>query len=117
MCSELTIIRNMVYDKLEKELEDFKSKLKTKSPDEIIKSSYELVAKEDILTVFSLDGNFNLSQYQTLLKTKNPLNYLYQEWLDFDSLEINYIQECISFAIEKQSDYFKSNTKSEKDCR
>lgn len=55
MSSELTIISNKVYDKLKKELDDLKSELKTKSPDEIIQSAYELVAKEDIIMAFECE--------------------------------------------------------------
>lgn len=117
MSSELTIISNKVYDKLKKELDDLKSELKTKSPDEIIQSAYELVAKEDIIMAFECEESFDLSEYKTLLKTKKPLDYLYQEWLKFDSLEMNYLQESIHNSIEEQAERFKTKAEINKDCR
>lgn len=117
MSSKLKIISDKVYEKMKHELDDFKEELKTKSPDEIIKSAYEIVAKENILMAFEFEGYFNISQYQTLMKTKYPLDYLYHEWLDFDSLEMNYLQECITFAIEKQCENFKAKAERDKDCR
>ena len=117
MSNNLAIISNEVYDKLKKELDDFKSELREKSPDEIIKSAYELVAKEEILIVFNADGNFDLSQYKTILKTKNALDYLYNKWRDYDSLELNYFQECIRLAIDKQKEICRERAERNKDCR
>lgn len=61
--------------------------------------------------------SFDLSEYKTLLKTKKPLDYLYQEWLKFDSLEMNYLQECIHNSIEEQAERFKTKAEINKDCR
>ena len=52
MNKQLFIASDKLYKKLKMELDDFKSALKIKSPDEIIKSAYELATKEDILTIF-----------------------------------------------------------------
>ena len=51
------------------------------------------------------------------MKTKKPLDYLYQEWLKFDSLEMNYLQECIHNSIEEQAERFKTKAEINKDCR
>ncbi len=117
MENKLTVMGNKVYDKLKREFDNFKAELREKTPDEIIQSAYELVAKENILMSFEFEESFSESQYKAILKTKYPLDYLYHEWLDFDSFEMNYVQECIVHAVDKQIDYFKSQSKNEKDCR
>ncbi len=117
MSSELTIISNKVYEKLEHELDDFKAKLKAKSPDEIISSAYELVSKEDILAVFESKENFKLQDYKALLKCKKPLEYLYQEWLSYDVSAMDAVRDSVNFAIEKQCEYLKEKAERDKDCR
>ncbi len=117
MDKQLLIASEKLYEKMKAELDNFKNKLKTKTPDEIIKSAYELVTKEDILTVFEIDEGFELKEYKALLRTKNPLEYLYQEWLDFDDSVMDAIRDSVSSAIEKQIEYFKSQSKNERDSR
>lgn len=117
MDKKLLIASDKLYDKMKTELDNFKSELKTKSPDEIIQSAYELVTKEDILSVFEIEESFELKEYKALLRIKNPLEYLYQEWLSYDGSVMDAIRDSVNFAIEKQIDYLKSHSKNEKDCR
>lgn len=106
-----------LYEKMKMELDNFKSELKTKPPDEIIKSAYELVTKEDILTIFEVEENFELKDYKALLKAKKPLEYLYQEWLSYDGSVMDTLRESVNFAIEKQVNYLRSRSRNEKDSR
>lgn len=117
MDKQLIIASDKLYEKMKRELDNFKAELKTKPPDEIIRSAYELVTKEDILSVFEIEENFELQYYKALLKTKKPLEYLYQEWLGYDGSVMDAIRDSVNFAIEKQVDYLKSHSKSERDCR
>ena len=117
MDKQLLIASNELYDKMKRELDNFKSELKTKPPDEIIQSAYELVTKEDILSVFEIKEGFELQEYKALLKTKKPLEYLYQEWLSYDGSVMDAIRDSVNFAIEKQIDYFKFQSKNERDSR
>ena len=117
MDKQLLIASDKLYEKMKMELDNFKNELKTKTPDEIIKSAYELVTKEDILTVFEIEEGFELKEYKALLKTKKPLEYLYQEWLDFDDAVMDAIRDSVSSAVEKQIEYFKSQSKNERDSR
>lgn len=117
MNKQLLITSDKLYDKMKMELENFKSELRSKPPDEIIQSAYELVTKEDILTVFEIEENFELQDYKALLKTKKPLEYLYQEWLDYDNSALDMLRESNHFAIEKQLEYLKTKAEKDKDCR
>ncbi len=49
------ILNQKVWEKMQAELDRFIKELKTKSPDEIIESAYELTYKEDILQSFNFD--------------------------------------------------------------
>ena len=117
MNKQLSIASDKLYKKMKAEFDNFKAELRTKTPDEIIKSAYELVTTEDILTIFEVEENFEVKDYKALLKTKKPLEYLYQEWLDFDGSAMDTIRDSVNFAIEKQISYLQSKSITEKDCR
>ena len=117
MDKQLLIASNKLYEKMKNELNELKTELKSKPPDEIIQSAYELATKEDILTIFEVEENFELKDYKALLKTKKPLEYLYQEWLNYDGSEMDSIRNSVDFAIEKQVNYLQSRSINEKDSR
>ena len=117
MDKQLLIASNKLYEKMKNELNELKTELKSKPPDEIIQSAYELVTKEDILSVFEIEEDFDLQEYKALLKTKKPLEYLYQEWLDYDGSVMDAIRDSVNFAIEKQVNYLQSRSINEKDSR
>lgn len=117
MNKQLLITSDKLYEKMKMELENFKSELRSKPPDEIIQSAYELVSKEDILTVFEIEENFELQDYKALLKCKKPLEYLYQEWLSYDVSVMDAVRDSVNFAIEKQIEHLKTKSEKDKDCR
>ena len=117
MDKQLLIASDKLYEKMKRELADLKANLIQKPPEEIIQSSYELVTKEDILTVFEIEESFELQEYKALLRTKKPLEYLYQEWLSYDGSVMNAIRDSVNFAIEKQLDYLETKSKNERDSR
>ena len=115
------ILNQKVWEKMQAELDRFIKELKTKSPDEIIESAYELTYKEDILQSFDfeLGGNCPLSneQAKALLSLKHPLDYLYQEWLDYDSSVLDTLRQSNALAIKKQAEYLKTRADKEKESR
>lgn len=115
------ILNQKVWEKMQAELDRFIKELKTKSPDEIIESAYELIYKEDILQSFDfeLGGNCPLSneQAKALLSLKHPLDYLYQEWLDYDCSVLDTLRQSNEFAIKKQTEYLKIRADKEKESR
>ena len=42
-------IRQELYSKMEKELKDYKDSLKSKTPEEIMNSAYQLALKEEMI--------------------------------------------------------------------
>lgn len=115
------ILNQKVWEKMQAELDRFIAELKTKSPDEIIESAYELTYKEDILQSFDfeLDGNCPLSneQAKALLSLKHPLDYLYQEWLDYDDSVLDTLRQRNALAIKKQTEYLKARVDKNKGSR
>ena len=81
-------LKQELYDKLEKEYNDFIEDLKTKTPDEIINKSYEKVMKEEL---------------KALNKTKAPLEELYQGWMDYDGG----VHEPLQYSIEDTLEFLK----------
>lgn len=110
-----------VFEKMQRELDTFIADLKSKPSADMLEFAYELVYKEDILQSFDfeLTDNFPLTneQAKALLTLKHPLDYLYQEWLDYDNSALDILRESNNFAIEKQVNYLKAKAERDKDCR
>ncbi len=115
------ILNQKVWEKMQAELDSFIAELKTKPPDELIKSAYELIYKQDILQSFDFDfdGNYPLTdeQAKALLSMKNPLDYLYQEWLDYDDSVLDTLRQSNDFAIDKQIERLKTRAEKEREVR
>lgn len=115
------ILNQKVWQKMQAELDSFIEELKTKPPSEIIESAYELIYKQDILQSFDfdVDGNYPLTneQAKALLSLKYPLDYLYQEWLDYDGSVLDTLRRSNEFAIKKQTQYLKTRAEKEREVR
>lgn len=90
-----TMANEKLHDKLNKEYELFIDNLKTLSPEKIIKSAYEIVAKEDILSIFEFGNALDFKQARALNSMKKPLDYLYYEWLDTDFSNTDTVKDYI----------------------
>ena len=73
----------LLEEKLEKEFNTFREKLKTKSPEEIINKAYELIVKEEIKEELK---NMKLHDQEkvVMLDQSNLLTEFYHDWLDTD---------------------------------
>lgn len=76
-------LKQKLIEKLIKEIEDFKEKLKQKSSDEIIENSYQLVVKDTIIDEMK-DKNLDYYELKALLKQKDLLTELYEDWRKAD---------------------------------
>ena len=56
-------------------------------------------------------------QAKALLSLKNPLDYLYQEWLEYDDSVLDTLRLSNDFAIDKQIEYLKLRAEKERECR
>lgn len=78
-------IREELYSKLEKEYNSFIDNLKKCSAEKIIDKAYEMVMKEELCIMFYPQNNqYNINQIKALNKTKNPLQKLYNAWMNSD---------------------------------
>lgn len=68
---------------------------------------------------FDFEGNYPLTneQAKALLSLKYPLDYLYQEWLDYDGSVLDTLRQSNELAIKKQTDYLKTRADKEKESR
>lgn len=71
-------------EKVEREFNNFRNKLKIKSKEEIINSAYEIVSKEEIKNILEFI-DLHPKEKQALIKDNDLLNEFYHDWLDADS--------------------------------
>lgn len=84
----------LLQKKISKELSDFINELKTKTPEEVIESAYELIIKEDIASVFECI-NYSQQEAKALYEEKFPLEACYQEWLHNDQTYMDIIVQTV----------------------
>ena len=108
-------LEDRAYEKINREMNEYLAEIKKKSPEEIVEAAYEITYKQEILCMFECEGAFNDKQSMAILKTKNALDYLYQEWLDYDGSVLDKLRSSVNLAIENQIDYFKAQA--ERDSR
>lgn len=106
-------IREELYLKMESELNSYKKKLETLTPKEIIDKSYETTMKEELICLFYPESSrYDLDGIKALKNEKEPLETLYQGWMDSD-LNINQLLEEITDDIvaELADDYKEKKVK------
>lgn len=91
-----------LYDKMSTELDNFISELKNQSPDLIIESAYELVIKEDILSIFEYT-DYSQNEAKALFELPYPLDAIYQAWLKNDLSYMSLLEDTIKWELEKLS--------------
>ncbi len=94
-------INTIIFEKAEKELDDFIEELKTKSKDEIINSAYEINTKQDILMIFendNFDSEINKFLYENELN--NILGFVYKVWQKCDTSQMEDMKIHIESSIE-----------------
>ena len=72
-------IKDLLYEKMSNEQNDFVENLKHLSPEKIIQSAYEKVMRDDILMLFE-DDFLDDKQIKALLRLERPLSACYDEW-------------------------------------
>ncbi len=71
----------LLCEKVQAEYDDFIAEMNSKSADEIITSTYQIVIKDEI-TVFCRDCSLKLTdgQFEALLSSKNALYEIFEQW-------------------------------------
>lgn len=92
------VLKAEFADKVKSEYEQYVAELKTRTPDDIIRSAYEIYNKDYIADFCSVnDIDLGSEDLKVLLETDNVLDEIYQEW---DSMtQLNGVAE-IDTAIE-----------------
>lgn len=113
-------IRQELYAKLEKEYNNFIDEIKTLPPEKIIDKSYEKVMKEETLSMFYPESKmFDMEEIKALNKEKNPLEYLYQGWMDsglnLNQLYEDNVRDSLYDLVEEQRQKLKENRKKDKE--
>lgn len=87
-------LKDLLYEKMSKEQDNFIEKLKHSSPEEIISSAYEKVMRDDILMLFD-DDFLDTKQMKALLKLEYPLSACYDEWLKNDCTYMDMLRDTV----------------------
>ena len=110
-----------LYKKMRAELDRFISDWKMKQSADTVELAYELTYKEEIMNSFEFDWEGRtlvpIEQAKALLAMKYPLDYLYQEWLDYDDSPLDMLRDSNNLAMEKQVEYLKTKTEKDRDFR
>ncbi len=103
-----------LYKKMQAELDKFIADWKLNPSEDTLELAYELTYKEEILNSFDFDWEDRtpilIEQAKALLAMKYPLDYLYQEWIDYDDSPIDMLRDSNNLAIEKAVNHLKSRT-------
>lgn len=107
-------LNTALYNKMYAEQEQFKSMLRSSSPEVVMQHSYELVLREDILLSLE-ENNLTPTQCKALLKQKEPLSVLFSAW---ENGESNHMQEML-FCIENKADELHNllKARTSRECR
>ena len=107
-----------LYQKLENELKDFKTKMKENGVDYAIDRAYELTTKQEIIDSIQFDHSLSKTEIKALLSRENILDELYDDWLSFDGN----MRENINYSVDASlnlitDEYKKDKVKTKNDAR
>ena len=97
-----TQYESRLLEKMKAEYDSFIAFVKTKPPDEIIASAYEIVTKKDIIEFCEFQSaSLSEKQYNALLSSTNTLDEVYETWCTNSELHALY---DIGLALEETAD-------------
>ena len=88
-----------LFERMSAEQEEFKKKILSMPPNEILQNAYELIIREDILLAVE-ENELSAQQARILLKSKTPLCDVYKSW---ENHEGHHMEEIID-VIEEHAD-------------
>ena len=106
-------MQDKFYEKMSEEYAQFKDDLRSKTPDEIMDKSYELVFKEDFLSHFEYN-EMDDSTIEALMTLERPLDSMYREWLHTDASYMDMLERCIDnmvYEIEEREEAREAESK------
>ena len=84
-------LNTALYKKMYAEQEKFKDELRSFSPEEVMRNSYELVIREDILLSME-ENDLTDAQAKALLASPHPLSDIFLKW---ESQESHHMEEIL----------------------
>lgn len=102
--------KNSLDEKLDNEFTSFCENAKTKSPQEILNSAYEITVKEEIKDSLKSMELYPL-EVSALLKQNDILSEFYHDWLNVDTPLGEVLENSIQESIAMVTRYYKSNGK------
>ncbi len=103
-------MEDKLYQKLENELKDFKTKMKKNGVDYAIDRAYELTTKQEIIDSIEFDHDLSKTQIKALLSRENILDELYDDWLSFDGN----MRENINYSVDESLNLITDEYKKDK---
>lgn len=101
---ELEKLKEKLFEKIEKEFEDFKQELKQKTPDEIIENAYKITTMDGIIGELK-ERSFDKDELKALLKEKDLLSEFYEDWRNADGK----LCESVQYPMEDTIDIIVEN--------
>ena len=98
-----------LYQKLENELKDFKTKMKENGVDYAIDRAYELTTKQEIIDSIEFDHDLSKTQIKALLSRENILDKLYDDWLSFEGNMRENINYSVNESLNLITDEYKKD--------
>lgn len=102
-------MEDKLYQKLENELKDFKTKMKENGVDYAIDRAYELTIKQEIIDSIEFDHDLSKTQIKALLSRENILDELYDDWLSFDGNMRENINYSVDASLNLITDEYKKD--------
>lgn len=102
--------KNSLDEKLDNEFTSFCENTKTKSPQEILDSAYEITLKEEIKDSLKSMELYPL-EVSALLKQNDILSEFYHDWLNVDTPLGEVLENSIKESLAMVTRYYKSNSK------
>lgn len=97
-------LKEKLFEKVEKEFENFKQELKKKTPDEIIENAYKITAMDGIIGELK-ERSFDKDELKALLKEDNLLSEFYEDWRNADGK----LCESVQYPMEDTIDIIVEN--------
>ena len=95
-------IRKKLYEKMQKEYNDFIEEMKNNEPQFVVNNAYQIVIKEELVAMFYPESEqYSIDEIKALNKAKNPLEELYQGWMDSDAGIHSVLEDNVSDTIEE----------------
>ena len=82
-----------LYQRMHEEQVNFRNELMTMSPSEILEHAYEYIQREDILLCVEYN-DFSDKQCRALLKQKEPLAFIFDNWENAETDHMDWIRDC-----------------------